>query len=255
MNLLYTVNPSKRRRKAKRAHSRKHRSAAQRTATARLVAMNRSRRARRSHPMAAHSNPRPRRRVRHALRRVARRVSRRFRRNPFSLPSMAGAGGVVGLLKSGVVGGAGAVLVDVGMGYTTKVLPASMSSPINADGSANWMYVGIKTALALALGTAGRKLPVVGKVAGQMAEGALSVLAYQIMRPMVPAAISLGYLNPAPTMRPQAGVGRYLSGAGAYAQLPVRSNNGGPTRAASPRGSNAAQVLSLVGNRKTVAGR
>jgi hypothetical protein len=240
MSLLYTINPSKRRRGSKKARSRKHRSAAQRAATARMLAANRARRRGRSHPMAAHSNPRRRRR---SVRHHARRIMRRFHRNPMKLPNM---GGVTGMLKNGLIGGAGAVFVDIGMGYTSKVLPATLATPNNADGSANWGYVGVKTALALALGLFGRKVPVIGRAAGQMAEGALTVLSYQILRPMVPSAISLGYLNPAPTMRPQSGVGRYLS---AYqnvkgARVPVRQV------AAASRGANAAQVLSLVGAAK-----
>ena len=242
MNLLYTVNPSRRKRKAHKARSRKHRSAAQRAATARMLAANRARRRGRSHPMAAHSNPRKRRHARRSIRRAV----RRFHRNPLRLPSM---GGMTGMLKSGVIGGAGAVLVDVGMGYASRVLPASMATPNNADGSANWAYVGVKTALALALGTAGRKLPMIGKFAGQMAEGSLSVLAYQILRPMVPAAISLGYLNPAPTMRPRAGVGRYLSAYTTAPRVAVRAAPGGA------RGANAAQALRLVAERNDTGGQ
>lgn len=235
MNLLYAVNPRRRRRKSKAHKSRKHRSAAQRAATRRLISFNKGK-------SAPALNPRRRRR------------SRAFRRNPTGRArSMFGAvrsSGAITLLKNGAIGGAGAVVVDIGMGYASQVLPAAIASPVNNDGSANWAYVGTKTALALALGLFGRRIPVAGPYVSQMAEGALTVMAYQIMRPMVPATIALGYFNPAPTMRPIAGVGgvrRYVSNAGragAYTSIPVRANN------AVTRGASAAQVVDIVGQRR-----
>ncbi len=236
MNLLYTVNPAKRRRRTKGRKSRKHRSAAQRAATARMLAANRSKRG----GKVTRSRRRFRRNPSQFVARAQQHASRGF--------SMLKTSGIVGLLKSGVVMGAGAVAVDIGMGYTARLLPASMANPVNADGSANFAYVGTKTALALLLGIYGRRLPVVGPYAGQMAEGALAVLAYSMLRPMVPQSVALGYLNPTPTFRPAqrtAGVGKYVS---RYESLPVRANGGAD--AGTSRGSNAAQVVNILSRRQ-----
>lgn len=233
MSVLWTVNP-------KRRKSRKHRSAAQRAATRRLVAMNKSRR-----------NPARRRRARRSANPVVihhtRRVSaRRYRRNPSrrsSVMSHANTATVKGLLMRGVVGGAGAVLVDVGMGYASSFLPASMATPADATtGAPNYGYFGAKAALALALGIYGKRFT---RHAGNMAEGALTVLAYQFIRPMVPAGIRLGYMNPAPTMRPRgvAGVGKYVSGTGAY--FPSQR----PAAMTSP-GAAAARVVQMAPARR-----
>jgi hypothetical protein len=249
MPVLYTVNPRKRRK------GRKHRSAAQRAATARLVAMNRSRKMhrnprgksrRRQRGYAVAASPRVHRKIRRFVRR-SRRTFRALHRR-YSGGMM---GSAVGILKAGAIGGIGAVSVDILMSYTKPFLPASMQSPVNPDSSANFGYFGAKAALAVALGTFGRRLPVVGRFAGQMAEGAMTVLAYQLIRPMVPATM-LGYMNPAPTVR---GTGAYVSGGGsagqprigAYASVPVRSG------AQSGSGARASQVLSMVTRRRMPA--
>lgn len=254
MNLLYTVNPRRRKRKsAARSGRRKHRSAAQRAATRRMLAANRASRG----GAVAVMGKRRRRRSRAFRRNPGTAVARRYGGGG-SLFAGVSTAGVTGLLKSGAVMGGGAVAVDIGMGYASKVLPETMVSPVNTDGSANWGYFGAKTALALAVGIFGRRLPVIGRYAPQMAEGALSVIAYQLLRPMVPASIAMGYLNPVPTMRPRRmqGVGRtgkYVSGAGAYFPQSVRGGNG------VGRGASAAQVVNLIARRDrsgvAVAGR
>ena len=214
MNVLYTVNPSRRsrRRKAKSGH-RKHRSAAQRAATARLVAANRARRGG-HHRRAFASNPSPKRRRRSARRHVS--AAHRHMRRGFAAVRSSG---IVPMLKSGVVGGAGGVVVDVAMGFAAKVLPSTFVTPTNADGTANYMYLGTKVALALGLGTMGRRLPVIGRYAGQMAEGALTIAAYRLMAPLAAQYLTLGaYFNPSPTMRPaHMGKSPALRGVGAYA--------------------------------------
>jgi len=205
-SLAWIVNPRRRRTKARKAGKRRGRSAAQRAATARMLAANRSRRGG-SHRSYAR-NPSKRRRS------VARRGARRGARR-----ASVSASGAIGMLKDAGVMGAGAVAVDVGMGYLGRVLP-SAASPVNADGTTNWLYFTAKTGLAIGLGTYGRRfLP--GGWGPKMGEGALAVLAYQIMRGLVPSGVALGgvgaYFNPAPTMRPQlAGSGR---GGASFASL------------------------------------
>lgn len=221
MNMMWSPNPRKRRGKRKM-------SAKQRKYF--------GKRSRRRSSVVAVAAPVVHRRRR--SRRSAVRVSRRRARRSFGGFRASGA---ISLLKAGFVGGAGAVLVDVGMGQVRGFLPASMSAPMDANGGPNYGYYAAKAGLAIALGLYGSRLPVIGRYAGSMSEGALTVLAYQFLRPMVPANLSLGaYFNPAPMQRP-----RQLSGVGAYASIPVRAGSGGG------RGGRAAQVLSAVSiNRK-----
>ena len=121
--------------------------------------------------------------------------------------------GAMSMLKNAGMAGAGAVGVDIGMGYLGRVLP-SAAAPINADGTTNWLYFAAKAGLAVGLGVYGSKvLP--ASVAQKMGEGALTVLSYQILRGLMPAGVQLGtYFNPAPTMRPRLAGGSGSSGSG-----------------------------------------
>jgi hypothetical protein len=240
MGMLWAVNPKKRRK------SRRKLSAKQVAAGFGGGKKRRSRRAssrkrsRRSVAVAAVPMQRKRRSRRGAVRSVRRSARRRSGGGSFK-------NGALNLLKAGAIGGAGAVLVDIGMGQVRGFLPANMQSPVNADNSPNLGYYAVKAGIAVALGTYGRRLPVVGRFAERMAEGGLTILAYQFMRPMVPANLSLGglaaYFNPAPTQRPTLGrTGAYVSGNGV--QMPaIRSGS-----AAAGKGSRASQVLSMVAN-------
>lgn len=220
MAALWTIaaNP---RRKARK--SRKHRTAAQRAATARLVAMNRSRRgghkrravhhrrrvAHRSaaRPIVIHSNPR----------KAARRTSRR---SSSARRSMSGFGNsLMGYLKTGAAGAGGALVVDAGYGFLASMLPASMQSKVDpATGGVNYMYYVGKGALATAVGAFGGKI-MPPRVAHAMAAGSFVVMMYELIRPMVAQAfptVNLGWFNPAPT---QNAVGAYGTGSarlGAY---------------------------------------
>lgn len=201
-SLLWEVNP-KGRRKRRKASSAKRR---HRRLSAKQIAAGfggGKRKARRATVYAVN----PSRRRRRSRKASARR---RFRRNPamslrrgFSLGGSSS--GVVSMLKSGAIGGAGGILVDVGMGIAQKFLPPVLGSPMNADGSANYAYFGVKGAIAIGLGLYGKRIPGIGPYAPKMAEGALTVMSYNLMRPLVPSGIvNLGrlaaYFNPAPTM-------------------------------------------------------
>lgn len=185
--LLLSGNPKGRRRRGKR------RSAAQRAATRKMLAAN--------------GNPRRRRRGRrHA---VAHHRRRRGGRGLFA--GLRGhSGGAMSLVKSGVIGGAGAVGVDILMGYAQPVIPAAMASRVNADGTMNFGYYGVKAAVALGIGLyGGRFLP--AGIAPKIAEGALTVMSYEILRTFVPATMTMGrmgYFNPAPT---SGGMGKILN--------------------------------------------
>lgn len=195
--LLLSGNPKRRR-------SRKHRSAAQRAATRRMLAArfghNPKKRRRAKAAGAA-----PKRRRRHHA--VARRG--RGRRRGFSLTRMGG-GNVMGMVKAGAIGGAGAVGVDILMGYAQAVLPASVTSRMNADGTMNYLYYAAKGAIAVGIGLYGNRILPAG-IAPRIAEGALTVMSYEILRTFVPANMTLGFFNPAPTYRPQGGMGKVLN--------------------------------------------
>jgi hypothetical protein len=148
------------------------------------------------------------------------------------------------LLQQGAIGAGGAILVDVGMGFASRMLPPAFATPADTSGNIQYGYFGAKLALAMALGTFGANV-MPARIAERMAEGSLTVLAYQLLRPLVPAGLGLGYFNPAPTMRPQ--LRAYVAGAGAYPALPVRTgmNNG--------KGGRAANVLSMVNTQRRAA--
>jgi hypothetical protein len=203
MEQLLLINPKARSKKIMR--KRRTRTAAQKRATARLVAANKSRRTRRASPKRSYApNPiRARRRRAPAL--VTRHVRRR-RRNPIRVPGLGGAGG---LFMPALTGAAGALAVDAVMTYVP--LPAALTS--------GNMGAVTRAATAVLLGTVGRK--VFGRAATSMAIGALTVAVYQSAKGMLAnAGMSLGYygagmttnvlpaVNAAPAVA--AGMGAYL---------------------------------------------
>lgn len=208
---LMLVNPRKRRAK-------KARSPAQRAATKRMLAANRAKR---------RSNPAPRRRARrsathavaHSYRRRARRANpaprhhyRRHRRhNPISVSSLK----IGQLIKVGAVGAAGALVVDIAMGFVGGFLPASVSAAKNADGSVNYLNAATKLGVAVLVGSLGRK--VFKRHAATMAVGAVTVELYNLIKPMLASAmpsLGLGYYSPAylpgQTIMAGQGLGAYV---------------------------------------------
>ncbi len=223
---LYLVNPSKRRKAAKKRRSGTP-SAAQKRARAKFAAMARARShaakrpARRRRAVAVLSNPAPRRRRASA---VARRSSRRVRRNPISTRGLS----FNSILKTAVsevtqaaVGGAGAIGVDMAMGQALKVLPDSMKSRITLDGGVNWGYYAAKGGIALALGIVGRMMapPKLRPYLSQAAQGSLVVQAYEIERMMLPPEMTLGFYSPA-----RIASARRMNGVGVYNKLPGQGN-------------------------------
>lgn len=241
MATLFTINPSKRRkRRGGKRRTAKQRAATRRMINARYGINPKKRRARRRGRKASAVVSVKRRRVRRSSARRVHRSSRRRSSGRMAFNTR----GAMNLLKAGAIGGAGAILVDVGMGQAQRFLPAMLATPTDAMGNIQYGYFAAKAGLALLIGTYGGKI-MPSAVAEKMGEGAMTVLAYQFMRPMVPSALTMGYFNPAPTMRPTAnirGAGAYVSGAGAYPQIPVRNGNGNGTY----KGGRAANVLSMV---------
>lgn len=177
---LMLVNPRKRK-------TRKTRSAAQRAATARMVAAR--------HGRAANPAKRRARRTVHAKRRhnpigIARVAHRRTRRgarrhNPIGGLSM---GGVTGMLLKGLKGAGGAVVINA----VTHYLPAAVTT-----GNVNYLT---RAALSILLGTVGQKA--LGSTARDMAEGALVVTIHDFINSMT------GTLLPGSDLK---GLGAYMS--------------------------------------------
>lgn len=177
--------------------ARKTRTAAQKAATHRMVAANRSRRAtpkraakRRSNPIA---NPVGIRRVkRTSARRATRRTARR------SNPSARGLMGVVGGISMQALQGAGGALaINTALNYM-PFLPAALSS-------GNGKYLA-RAGLAVAVGVFGGKvLP--GRLAHNMAVGAMTVALHDLLLGLASDAM--------PTMK-LGDVGDYDTGVSAY---------------------------------------
>ena len=194
MQELLLINPAKRaRRKSRKAASPAQRRArAAFGAAARARAKNPTVRRRRSRA-ASTAMPARRRRLN-----PIRARARSRRRNPIS------AGGFVGttmaLVKDAAIGGAGAIAVDVIAGQVKSMLPTSLQS-----GNA---YAAAKALITVGVGVFGRR--VLGGIAMQAARGALTVQAYNLMKPYVPASLQLGYLSPAYVM-PRAASGKPIA--------------------------------------------
>lgn len=197
MSSLMLINP--------RSRTKKTRSAAQKAATRRMVAANRSRTGapakrrvkRRKNPIA---NPVGLARVRHSKRHsVARRshhVARR-RRNPISMPSMRGLKGVTEMAKVSLQGAGGALLVNTALNYIPG-LPAMLKS-------GNGKYLA-RAGLAVAIGVFGGKI-MPHKVATNMAVGAMTVALHDLL---------LGIASQAMPKLQLGDVGDYDSGVSAY---------------------------------------
>jgi len=202
MAQLMLINPAKRPKKRKAS-----------PAQLRALAKGRATRRRNAAPA---SNPAPRRR-RTSLRAVSRRTSRRTRarRNPIGMT------GVMASIMTAFQGAAGAVGVNAV--YNLLPLPASMKSGMM--GSAT------KMALAVGLGMAAK--PMLGRAAGKMVEGSLTVTAFEIVSGMLPvnmggsSVAGLGYMSPGMNAGGNilgnssvpnnfAGMGEYVSGMGEY---------------------------------------
>lgn len=187
MQELLLVNPGKRpsKRRSKRASPAQKRARAAFAAAARARSKNPVRRHKRR--AASVSRAPVIRRKRNPIRARSRR-----QRNPINLRGFAGS--VMGDVKDAAIGGAGAVAVDILAGYGKTYLPTSLQSGIQ--------YSAVKALATVALGMVARKF--IGPMGSSMARGALTVQAYGIMLPYVPAGIKasggLGYLSPSGLM-------------------------------------------------------
>lgn len=201
MAQLMLINPRRRRRAKSMTNPRRRRrsvSANPKRRTYRRVKRNPSYGMRRANARRyrARSNPR--------------RSRRRARRNPALRAT-----GVMNDFMQAAIGAAGAI----GVNYIYDMLPLPMAMKTGYGGVLG------KAGTAVVLGMVGRRF--LGRAAGTMAQGALVVIAYDLIRSMLPpvappAVAGLGYASPAiqAGYLPQQGIGEYVpafsSGMGEY---------------------------------------
>jgi hypothetical protein len=224
MAKILLINPAQR--KGRKMARKKTRSAAQRRATAKLVAMNR----RRSSP-ARRAPRRKSRRGRNPIttltsrvmrRRPARRVSNplgrrrvRRRRNPISLGGVS-ARGIIGQVKDALIGAGGAVAVDAAYARLSPMLPATLQRVPGSVGAGD----AVKALFTI---LAGKLLSRMTRgLSNRMAQGALTVQAHGIVSSMLPAGL-LGYYSPARIVQGNNRVGPIRAGMNAYLRPGAKS--------------------------------
>lgn len=139
--------------------------------------------------------------------RVMRRVARR-RRNPINMS--ASAKGAVALLKEALIGGAGAIAVDLAMGQVNDYLPASLQRVAGTVGVGD----AVKMLLTIVAGNVLNK-PTKG-LAAKAALGALTVQAHGILATFLPGTMTLGYAVPGQVMQGQARIANMRNGLSRY---------------------------------------
>jgi hypothetical protein len=181
---MLLINPRKRRASSKRGAKAVRRVGAKRRVT------------RRKNPIAAVSAIKRRIR-RHTAKRA---VSRRRRRNPISMGSMTR--GLVPMLKTALLGGAGAVGIDLLMSKLNDSLPDSLKAGIE-PGVNDALKAGLTILLGRALSKSTKGL------SEKMAAGALAVQAANLVRftlnkyqpGLLAGGGGIGYANPARVVR------------------------------------------------------
>ena len=131
------------------------------------------------------------------------------------------AGGYMGAIREAVMGGAGAVVMDLAYGQINHFLPASLKRTPGSVGAGDAVKAVITVALGQMLNKATRGF------SKKAAQASLTVQATEIMRSFVPASMSLGrfgYASPAyiaqgtartgPIRRGVNGLRAYTSGGG-----------------------------------------
>jgi hypothetical protein len=185
---MLLLNPAKRRAK------KSHRTAAQKRATAKMLAANRRSR----------SGGRARRSVTVALNPSKRRASRRRRNNPISMVrrrrrnpiSLGGGTSIINMFKGAAISGIGAVAMDAAIGQIQKFLPPAMLGESGKVDQGNAVKAGLTVIIGklLARPTRGWSM--------RAAQASLAIQAYDIAATLLPDSIplagsGLGYASPA----------------------------------------------------------
>ena len=180
---MLLINPRKRRaaKKARRSPVARRRVTARRKNP--IVAMKR-----RSNPLSA----------------MRRRVTRR--RNPINM----GMGSYMTQIREALMGGAGAVVMDVVFGQVNKFLPATLKTVPGQVGAGD----AVKAILTVAIGQVLSK-PTMG-FTKKAAAASLIVQAHGIIKSFVPATLALGYASPAYVEQGTNRIGPIRKGMNAY---------------------------------------
>ena len=142
--------------------------------------------------------------------RVMHVASRRRRRNPISLGS---GGSYMNQIKAALIGGAGAVAVDVAYGQIQSYLPASMQKVAGQVGTGDAVKAIITVALGKLLSKATKGM------SAKAAQASLTVQAHDILKTFVPTSVTmggLGYASPARLVQGTNRVGPIRRGMNAY---------------------------------------
>jgi len=137
---------------------------------------------------------------------MRRRVMRR--RNPMMGGAMMS--GYMSLIKEGLIGGAGAVAMDVVYGYVNNMLPDMLKTKpgsVNAGDAVKAIYT-------VAAGKALSK--VTGGLSMKAATASLAIQSYNLVKQFLPATMSLGYASPANIIQGTNRVGPIRQGMNAY---------------------------------------
>jgi hypothetical protein len=189
---------------------------------------------RRRNPIAAVARHAPKRRRNPiGLARVARR-----RRNPISISRS----GIMREVQEALIGGAGALAVDVLMGQINGYIPASMQRVAGKVGIGD----AVKMAITIALGQALNK-PTKG-MSRKFATGALICQSRDILASLVPSTMTLGFASPARIVRGTQRVGPLM----AYAPQSGAVDSSPLLGAYSPAGRNRGVLLNGARNREGV---
>lgn len=218
---MLLINPRRRRRKTT-------------SKTRRRVSHSRRRnpiRARRRNPVASRSVSMPlsRRRRRNPIGRKRRSMFGRRRRNPISLGGL-NTNKLLGMFKDAGIGGAGAVVMDVIMGQLNQYLPTTFQTNPTTLGAGD----AVKAALTALLGHLGNKAT--KGLSYKMAQGALAVQAYEVLKGLLPSTMTLGYMSPAAIVKGSNRVGPTQAGRQGFAAY---VGHGGRTPLLNGRGVSA----------------
>jgi hypothetical protein len=162
--------------------------------------------ARRKNPMTRTATARKVMRRRNPLRAARRRVMRR--RNPIG--GMGGMGSYMNVIRDAVMGGAGAIMIDVVYGQINKFLPATLRTVPGTIGAGD----AVKAIGTVFLGHALNKMT--RGYSRKAAMASLTVQAYNLMKGFVPTTLPLGYASPAMIAQGTNRVGPIRRGMNAY---------------------------------------
>lgn len=198
--LINPARPLKGSKMAKRKGAkRKWGSPAQRAALKKMLAANRRGKGGKRRAAKRTSASAARRRMSNPVTSYSRKRRSARRRNPINLRGLSG--GMMGALKTALIGGAGSVAVDLAYAQVSRFLPAMLQRTPGSVGLGD----AVKAVFTVAAGELLNK-PTRG-MSRRMAAGALTVQAATILRGFVPASLALGYYSPAAIMQGSARVG------------------------------------------------